>query len=136
MVSASTGIYERARNRVDTLERFRLAEAIVDQRGWTAGELVATFAESDFQSPLHRAVYKAIRALIGRGGRDLDVGLVVAEMQSQGTFEQFANAMSYVCSLTEGSVPVSSRESRAFRLQEMKRGWEALRAAKAADHGD
>jgi hypothetical protein len=128
--------YERFRDWTHTLERFRLGEAIMDSTGYMASDLTRAFREEWFQDPLHRAVFLAIRALIERGARDLDVGMVVAELQRQGTFSKFPNATSYVCSLTDGAVPPPTCQSRLFRLEEMRWAWSELdRAKKGANCG-
>lgn len=122
--------YERFRDWVHTLERFRLGEAITDLSGYMAADMVVAFKEENFTNPLHRATFRAIRALRTRGARDLDVGMVIGEMQHQGTFSEFPNATSYVCSLTEGSVPPPTRASRLFRLHEIAWAWAELERAK------
>jgi hypothetical protein len=127
--------YERARNWAHTLERFRLGEAIMDPTGYMASDLTVAFQSEWFGDAIHRAVFNAIRALIRRGARDLDVGMVIAELQHQGTYAEFPNASSYVCSLTDGAVPPPSRYSRLFRLEEMRRAWRELDLAKADAHG-
>ena len=122
--------YQRARNWVVTLERFRVGEAIMDATGYMAAEMAMAFREEWWKNPLHRATFRAIKELIGRGARDLDVGMVIGEMQRLGTFEQFANAAACVCSLTEGAVPPPTRASRLFRLEEMRRAWRELDLAR------
>ena len=99
-------------------------------RGGSGRAVTVAFRPEWFRSPLHRAVFRAIKALVGRGARDLDVGMVIAELQSQGTFNEFTGAYTSVCVLTEGSVPPPSRQSRMFRLEEMRKAWLALDQAK------
>lgn len=135
MTATSLSDCERARNWVDTLERYRLGDAITDPTGYMAADLTVAFQAEWFRNPLHRAVFRAIKALVGRGARDLDEGLVIAELQHQGTYEQFANAASYICSITDGAVPPPSRQSRLFRLEEMRRAWRELDQAKGAANG-
>ncbi len=124
--------YERARNYADTLERFRLGDALTDRTGYMAAEMTQAFRAEWFRNPLHRAAFVAIKQLLGRGVRDLDVGSVIAELQRCGTYEQFTSAAAYICSLTEGAVPPPSRASRLFRLEEMRRAWRELDLAKQA----
>lgn len=128
--------YERFRDRVSMLGRFLLGCAIQDHTGFTAADMVVAFKDEDFIDPLHRATFKAIRGLLERGAHDLDVGLVIGELQRQGTFAEFPNATSYICSLTEGAVPPATRESRIFRLREMAWAWSELdRAKREAERG-
>jgi DnaB helicase-like protein len=128
--------YERLRAWAHTLERFRLGEAIMDPSGFMAQDMAVAFKDQNFCDPLHRATFAAIRSLLARGARDLDVALVIGELQRLGTFAEFPNATSYVCSMTEGTVPPPSRESRLFRLHEMAWAWAELdRAKKEAGNG-
>jgi replicative DNA helicase len=111
------------------LERSALGAAILDATAEQTGILVEFVGESDWISPLHKAIYRAIDRLLARGAVPLEYASVIAEMISQGTFQSYTNGWTLVSSLGEG---VSLSKSMCRRVQELRALWNQRKEAAAA----
>jgi replicative DNA helicase len=109
-------------------ERSLLGLSIVDRSGKSAGIMLAYLDEQDFVAALHKAVYRAVRCLIGRN-EPLCYNSICIEMICQRTFEMFENARNLIASLGEGicaAYPMTRlakavRQAAAERRREEKR---------------
>jgi replicative DNA helicase len=114
--------FDKSANLVEaslTLEREILGSSILDMTGHQAGTMVAMLKPEDFVSSLNRAVYQAIKALLGRGVTVLDYNLVIAQLQMDGVFNGYENCVIYLVSL--GDYMKLSNRLLLVRVQELQR---------------
>ena len=114
-----------------TLERNLFGFAI-HSRPANAAVMVTMLTEEDFVGALHKAAFRAIRALVLRNELPLDYGGVIAELQRQAVFESFDHAHSFVCSLGEDvgcGRTMISRSEQIIRLAQERRRRQALERA-------
>jgi len=115
-----------------TLERGALGAAMLDANGKQAGILVATLREDDFLSSIHRAVFVAIKRLVGSNDLPLEYLSVISELQRMGVLEGFSNGWSLVSSLGEGVVLTRDMYRRTKQLRDLSTRRKLAKSLEAA----
>lgn len=111
------------------LERGALGAAILDTSGRQAEILCEFVCEDDWQSSLHRAVFRAIRELVRRGSVPLDYCAICAELIREGVYQSYTNCVLLIVTLGEGVVLA---RPMAKRIQELRAAWNQRKELAAA----